>query len=170
MSQSLTISGQPISFEVHERKRQQVRFTYNGKAYHFTGYHLGDGSFVLEQEMQPGVWRRISGYAGAAGKGGIIMQLGMLEALMGEEQAQTGGQSSQARLSPLAPMPGMVRQVLVSKGDRVKEGQALAVIEAMKLQLTLSAGGEASVDAILIREGQMVAEGAELFTLTAITE
>jgi biotin carboxyl carrier protein len=41
------------------------------------------------------------------------------------------------------------------------------VLEAMKLQLTLSAGGDGTVNEILVREGEMVAEGAELVRITA---
>lgn len=170
MSQNLIINGKPVEFEVLERKGQSVRFTCRGREYRFTGYRLADGGFVLEQEIKPGVWQRISGYVGAAGRGGTVLQLGLLEVLVSDvqvqAQAQAAAHSAEARLSPLAPMPGMVRQVLVKKGDKVSEGQSLAVLEAMKLQLTLSAGGDATVAAVLVREGEMIAEGAELFTLS----
>ena len=59
-------------------------------------------------------------------------------------------------------MPGLVRQVLVKKGDRVKAGQPLIVMEAMKLQTTLVAGGDGVVEAVLVKESEQVAEGAEL--------
>ena len=169
MSGLLNIGGQALSFELLERKGGSVRFSYNGKEYCFTGKRLVDGSFMLQQEVAPECFSAISGYASAAGRQGTRLQLGALEAIISEQTAQSEGASAQARLSPLAPMPGMVRQLLVSAGEKVATGQALVVIEAMKLQLTLSAGGDATVDSILVSVGQMVGEGAELVKLTAIT-
>jgi biotin carboxyl carrier protein len=169
MSQTLLINGQPVSFEVLERKGQSIRFRYNGNVYYFTSQKLGGGGFVLEQETAPGQWQRETVFTSQAGRLGQQVQIGILEAVISEAHAQSAAQSAQARLSPVAPMPGMVRQVLVKAGDKVVSGQALIVVEAMKLQLTLSAGGDATVDAILVKEGQMVGEGAELVKLTAIS-
>ena len=39
----------------------------------------------------------------------------------------------------LCPMPGVIVSVLVSEGDEVQDGQALAVVEAMKMENTLRA-------------------------------
>jgi biotin carboxyl carrier protein len=40
-------------------------------------------------------------------------------------------------------------------------------MEAMKVQTTLSAGQEAIVEAVLVREGEVIAEGCELVRLVA---
>ncbi len=169
MSGVLNIGGHAVDFELLERKGSSVRFSHNGKEYCFTGKRLADGSFILQQETAPESFSAVSGYASAAGRQGTRVQLGALEAIISEQAAQSDGASAQTRLSPLAPMPGMVRQLLVAAGDKVTAGQALVVIEAMKLQLTLSAGGDATVDSLLVSVGQMVGEGAELVKLTAIS-
>jgi 3-methylcrotonyl-CoA carboxylase alpha subunit len=165
MSSTLVINGKAIELEVTERKGQSVRFTFNGKQYHFIGQRLSDGSFVLEQEIAPDVWQRTGGFGFAAGKAGYKLQLGMLEVAVSEQRAHASGGSAESRLAPVAPMPGMVRQVMVKAGEMVTEGQPLVVLEAMKLQLTLSAGGDAQVEAVLVQVGQMVGEGAELVKL-----
>lgn len=59
-----------------------------------------------------------------------------------------------------APMPGKVLKILVIEGDAVEPGQALAVIEAMKMETTLYAEGAASVKKIHVSAGQMVDHGA----------
>lgn len=165
MSTSLVINGKAVELEVIERKGQSVRFTYAGKQYHFTGQRLSDGSFVLEQETAPDIWERAGGFGFSAGKAGYKAQLGTLDITVSEPRAHVAGGSTEARLAPVAPMPGMVRQVLVKAGEMVTEGQPLVVLEAMKLQLTLSAGGDAQVEAVLVQAGQMVGEGAELVKL-----
>ena len=65
----------------------------------------------------------------------------------------------------LAPIPGRVVAVLVSLGDRVARGQKLVVVEAMKMELALSAAFDATVTAIACEPGAMVGEGQELVML-----
>jgi 3-methylcrotonyl-CoA carboxylase alpha subunit len=64
----------------------------------------------------------------------------------------------------MAPIPGRVASVLVAPGDHVKRGQALVVLEAMKMELTLSAGADGVVRDVRCRKGDMVEERVELVT------
>jgi 3-methylcrotonyl-CoA carboxylase alpha subunit len=74
------------------------------------------------------------------------------------EAAQEGG-----RLT--APMPGKVVSFTVKAGDQVKAGQALAVMEAMKMEHTIAAPQDGTVAELLYAPGDQVAEGAELLKL-----
>ena len=65
----------------------------------------------------------------------------------------------------VAPMPGMIKSVSVNPGDMVAEGQELAVIEAMKMQNSLSAGKTGKVKAVNCKAGTTVDEGAVLVEL-----
>jgi len=56
----------------------------------------------------------------------------------------------------VAPMPGKVIQVLVAEGDEVTEGQTLALMEAMKMELSIKAEVAGSVKAIGAAEGDLV--------------
>jgi 3-methylcrotonyl-CoA carboxylase alpha subunit len=53
----------------------------------------------------------------------------------------------------------------VQAGDRVKAGQALAVMEAMKMEHTIRAPKDGTVTELLYAPGEQVAEGAELLKL-----
>jgi len=59
-----------------------------------------------------------------------------------------------------APMPGKIIQMLAEAGDRVRRGQALAVMEAMKMEHTLAAPGDLVVKAAPYKPGDQVSEGA----------
>jgi 3-methylcrotonyl-CoA carboxylase alpha subunit len=59
-----------------------------------------------------------------------------------------------------APMPGKIVQLLVKPGDRVRKGQALAILEAMKMEHTLAAPGDLTVKTAPFRAGDQVNEGA----------
>ena len=65
-----------------------------------------------------------------------------------------------------APMPGRVISVLVQPGDDVAKGQPLMIIEAMKMEHTIRAPGNATVATLTYAEGDLVDEGVELLTLT----
>jgi 3-methylcrotonyl-CoA carboxylase alpha subunit len=64
-----------------------------------------------------------------------------------------------------APMPGKLLSFMVKVGDKVKAGQALAVMEAMKMEHTVSAPATGSVAELLFAPGEQVAEGAPLLRL-----
>jgi 3-methylcrotonyl-CoA carboxylase alpha subunit len=65
-----------------------------------------------------------------------------------------------------APMPGKVLKVMVHDGDLVAAGQALVVIEAMKMETTLAAESAAIVKHVRVEEGQTVDHGAVLIELS----
>jgi 3-methylcrotonyl-CoA carboxylase alpha subunit len=65
-----------------------------------------------------------------------------------------------------APMPGRVAQVMVEPGTSVRRGQPLIVIEAMKMEHTVTAPADGVVEAVRFAPGDLVEEGAELIALT----
>ncbi|MDR6858198.1 acetyl/propionyl/methylcrotonyl-CoA carboxylase subunit alpha [Variovorax guangxiensis] len=66
-----------------------------------------------------------------------------------------------------APMPGKVVSFAVKAGDKVSRGQALAVMEAMKMEHTIAAPADGTVEELLYVPGDQVAEGAELLRIAA---
>jgi acetyl/propionyl-CoA carboxylase alpha subunit len=69
--------------------------------------------------------------------------------------------------SLVAPMPGLVKQVLVAIGDRVERGAALVVLEAMKIEQTIRAPHAGRVSALSARPGQQVEAGLVLAVIDA---
>ncbi len=57
----------------------------------------------------------------------------------------------------LCPMPGLVKQILVSVGQEVKVGEALAIVEAMKMENVLRAERDGTVEKIAAKEGDSLA-------------
>jgi 3-methylcrotonyl-CoA carboxylase alpha subunit len=66
-----------------------------------------------------------------------------------------------------APMPGKVIAVLVAAGATVERGAPLVIMEAMKMEHTITAPGAGTVREILYAVGEQVAEGAELIRFDA---
>ena len=66
-----------------------------------------------------------------------------------------------------APMPGSVREVLAKVGQAVKQGDRLAVLEAMKMEHALLAARDGVVAEVLVTQGDQVEAGAALVRLEA---
>jgi acetyl-CoA carboxylase biotin carboxylase subunit len=64
--------------------------------------------------------------------------------------------------SAYAPMPGQVLKILVSAGQRVSAGEPLLILEAMKMEQTLRASTDGIVEAVLVKQGDVVAPGDTL--------
>jgi biotin carboxyl carrier protein len=70
------------------------------------------------------------------------------------------GATSSGKLNDLkAPMPGLVVKVLVQPGDTVNKGDALLVLEAMKMENMIKASGSGKVKALKITSGAKVEKG-----------
>lgn len=74
--------------------------------------------------------------------------------------AQTGGRENVRAL-----MPGRIVRLLVAPGEHVAAGQALLVIEAMKMQNEMKAATTGRVVSVGVREGDTVPAGAILVTI-----
>jgi 3-methylcrotonyl-CoA carboxylase alpha subunit len=77
----------------------------------------------------------------------------------GESEAEGG------RLT--APMPGKVVAVLAANGQEVKKGDALVIMEAMKMEHTISAPHDGVVEEVLYAVGDQVTDGAPLLAFKA---
>jgi pyruvate carboxylase subunit B len=62
-------------------------------------------------------------------------------------------------------MPGLVTRIQVAPGDRVRAGQGVVVLEAMKMENELKAPADGVVDRIEASLGQPVDKGAVLVVL-----
>ncbi len=73
-----------------------------------------------------------------------------------------GSQGGGGAATLSAPMPGTVIAVSVQAGDKVVAGQALMVMEAMKMEHTIRAPADGIVADVLFAQGDLVPDGAEL--------
>lgn len=64
-----------------------------------------------------------------------------------------------------ATMPGVITKILTAEGKKVKKGDALIVMEAMKMEQTFTAGKSGIVEKVFFKEGEQVALGAKLLSM-----
>jgi biotin carboxyl carrier protein len=70
-----------------------------------------------------------------------------------KQEVKALGQASEA---VLAPMQGKIVSVAVSKGQAVKKGQVLAVLEAMKMENEIMAANDGQIQDVHVSAGQSV--------------
>lgn len=75
------------------------------------------------------------------------------------------GASSKGDLE--APMPGKVTKLLRKAGDTVSRGEAIVMMEAMKMEYTLKAGADGIIAEVLCATGDQVALGQTLVRMGA---
>jgi acetyl/propionyl-CoA carboxylase alpha subunit len=74
-------------------------------------------------------------------------------------------ESAGAHETASSPMPGKVLRILVQPGAMVQAGQALVVLEAMKMEQTVKAHTPGKIAAILVKVGDVVAPGQSLIEM-----
>ena len=152
------------------RKRLHIDVTHAGDAYHV---ETPEGTFearrvVFEDDHLHALVGNVRLAAAVYRIGGDVfvvkdgaterLQLRSLDVSDFRTVASTGGKVT-------APMPGNIVAVSVAVGDRVKAGQTLVVLEAMKMEHNITAPGNGKVSALNAAVGERVEEGAELVVL-----
>jgi 3-methylcrotonyl-CoA carboxylase alpha subunit len=134
----ITIDGREIAADV-QRSGEDLRI------------RLGDASFIATVVAQ-GEERHVFCE-------GATARLTLADPLAPpREEASPGGHL-------MAPMSGTVVAVLVAEGQVVESGAALMILEAMKMEHTITAPGPGTVAAVNYRTGDQVSEGADLIDI-----
>lgn len=64
-----------------------------------------------------------------------------------------------------SPLPGVILDIKVKEGDVIKKGQVVLILEAMKMENSISADRDGKVAAIKVGKGESVLEGNDLIII-----
>lgn len=95
---------------------------------------------------------------------GRNLDIAVAEGDKGGSAHQDAGAAALARLD--APMGGEVYKVIAKPGQPVKEGDAILILEAMKMEMTVAAPSAGTVHEIVVQPGDQVVAGQLLATLS----
>lgn len=137
----ITINGNLYEVEINSLTDTQADVCVNGKPY-------GVG---IEKEGM----RAVSGKAPAPKQ--TVMQA--------EQPRPVEETISVGELAIKSPLPGTILSIAVSKGQSVKRGEKLLVLEAMKMENDILAEKDGTVAKVLVDRGATVQEGQTLIVL-----
>jgi 3-methylcrotonyl-CoA carboxylase alpha subunit len=142
--------------------RYPVSVTREGARWRI-GWVLGTAERLDDARLRvslDGVWRTVSAivdqHVVTLRDNGLTWRLTLPDPLAAADDEEDAGD----RL--VAPIPGLVTQVMASVGDQVTRGQVLVVLEAMKTVFRLSAPADTVVASVSCSAGEMVQEGQML--------
>tara|TARA_B110001452_G_C15226746_1_gene425140 strand:+ start:1365 stop:1820 length:456 start_codon:yes stop_codon:yes gene_type:complete len=113
------------------------------------------------------LWLEVAGrkYKVTATKVGDVWWVHLLGHTLQFEMIEPGATGSDNESGLTAPMPGKILEVLVIEGQNVSSGDALMIMEAMKMEHKIVAGYDGVVETILFASGDQVEQGAELLSI-----
>ncbi|HEX6690926.1 MAG TPA: acetyl/propionyl/methylcrotonyl-CoA carboxylase subunit alpha [Burkholderiales bacterium] len=135
-----------------------LRLQIDGREYAFAGETLADGTLLVRLDGRAFKARAVrDGDDWHVLSNGASRRLSLAGLATQEEDSGAG--------SLAAPMSGKVVKVLTNAGAKVAKGEALLILEAMKMEHTIAAPKDGVVKEIHYGAGEQVPEGAELVTL-----
>ncbi len=140
----------------------RVRVRVGESVFEFGVEPLGAGSFRL---VDADGARRVR--VDRDGSRRFVTLEGLGEAVLEAEGKGRRRRREAAEGALSSPMPGTVVKVLVSEGDAVTKGQDLVVVEAMKMEIKLSAPRDGTVQALRAEVGARCDGGEPLVELAA---
>lgn len=142
-----------VSFESNDE--QSWNFTVDGRTHSLS--RKQDGVIIFDkQTLRASCCTHAAGISVFADR---AWHMSVVDPLEGDGAAADGGDVV------VSPMPGQLRLVHVSAGDEVNEGQALLVMEAMKMEHTLVSPRDGTVEEVMAGVGDQVEDGAILLKL-----
>ena len=127
-----TINGNDYTVEVHGIEENLARLEVNGTPY----------NVELHRAIK-------------ASKTPTIVRPAIRQEVVPDIEKKEGGSSH----SILAPLPGSISKLTVAKGDIVKKGQLLLIMEAMKMENQVLADRAGVVEDIRVQQGDVVLQG-----------
>ncbi|MBN8531891.1 MAG: biotin/lipoyl-binding protein [Alphaproteobacteria bacterium] len=152
MGKKFVIAGREVEVENLACTEQGVSFSIAGKAYCF-----GKAELQKVEVARAGVGKPWQ----------VLLPFGDVWVEEAGGRKRGGGEAGSDGVIR-APMPGQVVSVAVKEGQKVAKGEALLVVEAMKLQLTLAAPFDGKVTAVKALAKDQVQEGQELAVVAKV--
>jgi 3-methylcrotonyl-CoA carboxylase alpha subunit len=134
-------------------------------SYHAT---IGDRTYQFSAEAIEGGWllsfpdggNRTRAYTVVDGDNRLIHLNGESYALTRETPRKRRSAAHGAHSGDVtAQMPGQVREVLIAESDAVERGQALVILEAMKMEVRATSPADGTVKRVLVAAGDVVSRG-----------
>ncbi|HSQ34881.1 MAG TPA: biotin/lipoyl-containing protein [Candidatus Binatia bacterium] len=153
----MAVGGTEFHAGIKELTAEYALVQVDDKEYKVVLKQLGSGQSVFSTLARSAPVAPAAAPAAAAGKEAAPV-------MTPPPQSTAGSQEGSSAIP--APLPGLVLEVLVKEGDAVKAGQALLVMEAMKMENQIQAPFDGTVKKVFVQKGANISEGDKLIEIS----
>lgn len=140
-------NGKEFDFEIIETVNNVYFLRIAEKIYNFTCGHVNSDNIILFSSSEK-------------------FELTVRTLLQEKASEVLAQRSTQHHLQEIkAPMPGMILKIKKSKGEEINHGEAVMILEAMKMENEIRSTNKGIIKEIYVREGNTVEKGARLFSV-----
>jgi biotin carboxyl carrier protein len=162
MKVSFWIDNKEYRLNLREKSRTEVEVVLGGKKYSISIGYLGRDEFLLNINGKVyDVFIESNSSIYSIGVKGRFFKIEKKSA----SQILGSGLGKQNRKDVKTSMPGKIVKVLLEKGEKVKEGQAVLILEAMKMQNEIKSPRSGKITNIGPKAGDSVEANALLFSV-----
>ena len=158
---AMSIDGEDLQIEITKATSTLRSFVIAGKTYELryidNDYRSNEGNFLFElngEVVEVGISDIV--------KGGAVRKASPADSNL--EDTKAAPQVAQGGKGITAPMPGKILYVRAKAGDKVKAGDVIVVLEAMKMENELHAPYDGTVKKVLAEVGDAV-QGEQLLVV-----
>lgn len=152
-----------IANRTYDVSIQNDTMIVNGERVPFDEYSLNNNGIVILRQPTRNIEAHLD--PGRSGQVDIQIEGNHLSAEVMVGFRDASGPEAQVPGEILSPMPGLIVDILVRIGEKVKKGQTLLVQEAMKMHMKLRAPASGIVRSIAATRGSRVEKGTLLVAL-----
>ena len=143
----LVYNGQELGFELFESVNNVYFLRIAEKIYNFTCTHINNENIILYSNNR---------------KFELTVRTLLQEKA---NEVLSKGLKAHHHSDVRAPMPGMILKVNKKPGDEVNHGEAVMVLEAMKMENEIHSVNKGIISSIYVKEGTVVEKGVKLFSI-----
>jgi len=163
MQYTYDYNDQTYTVDISRQPDGGYRVVIGDASYTVSAAQLGDGSWLLTRDGG----QQIAQASGDDERrylhvGGQHYELDAVDVAARRRKGSRGGSGDLT-----AEMPGQVMAVRVAPGDAVESGQVLVILEAMKMEIRVTAPADGTVAALHVAPGDVVDRGQRLVELTS---
>jgi acetyl-CoA carboxylase biotin carboxylase subunit len=164
---SLQLEDQDFAVEMRKLGEQYCELTFEGALAKLRIEHKIEGKIVylLDEHKYTAYVSQEEDDQLTISLEGMTFSMKRYDRLSSSEQMMAEAEQAAGSDQIKSPMPGKVIQLNVKEGDKVKKGDTLMVIEAMKMENNIVAGRDASVEEIYVSKDSMVDKNMPLILL-----
>ena len=163
MQRKYTINGEEFCIDDIRITDETISFILDGKNYIFDVITGNNGYFTLKHDNDATAYHGYAANADNHGTQHIFMD--GLDAFISHISGRKDANNQNTQGALTAPMPGKVIEVMVKENEAVEKGAPLLIMEAMKLQHSITAPRDAIIKTIHCTTDAQIQEDSVLITL-----